>query len=110
MVSEQEVRTALVAVIDPEIRRSVVELDMVRAVAIEGSGVEVTIALTVPGCPMKANLEQQVQQHVGAVNGVESVAVAFDVMTPSSERRCGSGCPGRPPARSASCRWIHRRV
>jgi metal-sulfur cluster biosynthetic enzyme len=44
---EQEVRTALVAVIDPEIRRSVVELDMARAVAIEGSG-EVTIALTVP--------------------------------------------------------------
>ena len=82
MVSEQDVRTALVAVIDPEIRRSVVELDMVRAVAIEGSGVEVTIALTVPGCPMKANLEQQVQQHVGAVDGVESVAVAFDVMTP----------------------------
>jgi ATP-binding protein involved in chromosome partitioning len=47
MVSEQDVRTALVAVIDPEIRRSVVELEMVRAVAIEGSGVEVTIALTV---------------------------------------------------------------
>ena len=69
MVSEQEVRTALVAVIDPEIRRSVVELDMVRAVAIEGSDVEVTIALTVPGCPMKANLEQQVREHVGAVDG-----------------------------------------
>src|SRR6478736_1332439 len=85
MVSEQDVRTALVAVIDPEIRRSVVELDMVRAVAIEGSGVEVTIALTVPGCPMKANLEQQVREHVGAVEGVESVAVAFDVM--SAEQR-----------------------
>src|SRR6476660_7100859 len=85
MVSEQDVRTALVAVIDPEIRRSVVELDMVRAVAIEGSGVEVTIALTVPGCPMKANLEQQVREHVAAVEGVESVAVAFDVM--SAEQR-----------------------
>src|SRR6476659_5775579 len=85
MVSELDVRTALVAVIDPEIRRSVVELDMVRAVAIEGSGVEVTIALTVPGCPMKANLERQVREHVGAVEGVESVAVAFDVM--SAEQR-----------------------
>jgi ATP-binding protein involved in chromosome partitioning len=82
MVSEQDVRKALVAVIDPEIRRSVVELDMVRGIAIDGGRVDVTIALTVAGCPMKANLEQQVQQHVGAVAGVESVGLAFDVMTP----------------------------
>ena len=85
MVSEQDVRKALVAVIDPEIRRSVVELDMVRGIAIDGGRVDVTIALTVAGCPMKANLEQQVQQHVGAVAGVESVGLAFDVMT-SDER------------------------
>jgi ATP-binding protein involved in chromosome partitioning len=85
MVSEQDVRTALVAVIDPEIRRSVVELDMVRGVAIDGGRVDVTLALTVAGCPMKANLEQQVQQHVGAVDGVESVGLVFDVMT-SEER------------------------
>jgi ATP-binding protein involved in chromosome partitioning len=85
MVSEQDVRTALVAVIDPEIRRSVVELDMVRGVAIDGGRVDVTLALTVAGCPMKANLEQQVQQHVGAVAGVESVGLVFDVMT-SEER------------------------
>src|SRR5437763_5494629 len=65
MVSEQDVRAALVGVIDPEIRRSVVELDMVRAVAIDGGAVGVTIALTVAGCPMKANLEQQVRTAVG---------------------------------------------
>jgi ATP-binding protein involved in chromosome partitioning len=85
MVSEAQIREALVAVIDPEIRRSVVELDMVREVRIDGPRVDVTIALTVPGCPMKANLEQQVVEHVGAVAGVESVGVAFDVM--SAEQR-----------------------
>jgi ATP-binding protein involved in chromosome partitioning len=85
MVSEAQVREALVAVIDPEIRRSVVELEMVRDVRIDGARVEVTIALTVPGCPMKANLEQQVVEHVGAVAGVEAVTVAFDVM--SAEQR-----------------------
>ena len=85
MVSEAQVRDALVAVIDPEIRRSVVELDMVREVRIDGAQVDVTIALTVAGCPMKANLEQQVQQHVGGVAGVEAVAVTFDVM--SAEQR-----------------------
>jgi ATP-binding protein involved in chromosome partitioning len=87
MVSEQRIREALVAVIDPEIRRSVVELEMVRELRIDGARVDVTIALTTPGCPMKANLEQQVVQHVGAVDGVESVTVTFDVM--SAEQRTG---------------------
>ncbi len=81
MVAETDVRTALVAVIDPEIRRSVVELDMVRGVVIEGGAVTVTIALTVAGCPMRANLEQQVRDAVGRVDGVETVNVAFDVMS-----------------------------
>jgi ATP-binding protein involved in chromosome partitioning len=81
MVAEKDVRAALVAVIDPEIRRSVVELDMVRDVAIEDRTVTVTIALTVAGCPMRANLEQQVRDAVGEVEGVEAVRVAFDVMS-----------------------------
>ena len=82
MVSEPAIREALIAVIDPEIRRSVVELGMVRAVDVRAAHVDVTIALTVPGCPMKADLESQVRRHVGAVEGVESVGVRFDVMTP----------------------------
>ncbi len=82
MALEADIRKALVAVIDPEIRRSVVELDMVRDVTVTGSHAAVTIALTVAGCPMKANLEQQVRHHVGSVTGIESVAVAFDVMSP----------------------------
>jgi ATP-binding protein involved in chromosome partitioning len=81
MVDEAAVREALVGVIDPEIRRSVVELDMVREVAVADSRVDVTIALTVAGCPMKANLEQQVRERVSAVAGVATVVVHFDVMT-----------------------------
>jgi ATP-binding protein involved in chromosome partitioning len=82
MVSEAAIREALAGVIDPELRRSVVELDMVRAVDVRASHVDVTIALTVAGCPMKADLESQVRGRVGAVESVESVGVSFDVMTP----------------------------
>ena len=82
MVSESAIREALVAVIDPELRKSVVELDMVRKVDVRGADVDVTIALTVAGCPMKADLESQVRRHVGAVAGVAAVSVSFDVMTP----------------------------
>ena len=94
MVSEQDVRAALVGVIDPEIRRSVVELDMVRAVAIDGGAVGVTIALTVAGCPMKAKLEQQVRTAVGGVDGVEAVSVSFDVMSPDERSALRSRLSG----------------
>jgi ATP-binding protein involved in chromosome partitioning len=85
MVSESGIREALAKVIDPELRRSVVELDMVRQVDVRGAEVDVTIALTVAGCPMKAELESQVRTHVGAVDGVSAVSVSFDVMTPEQK-------------------------
>ena len=72
--------SALALVIDPEIRRNVVELGMVDAVDVDGGHVHVTIRLTIPGCPLKSNLEAQVRMHVGAVPGVESVTIGFTHM------------------------------
>src|SRR5437016_6917250 len=77
---------ALSQVIDPELRRPVTELDMVRAVDVAGGDVRVTIALTVAGCPLRASFEDQVQRAVGAVPGVERVSLAFDVMTPDERQ------------------------
>ncbi len=68
--------------IDPELRRPVTELDMVRGVEIDGGAVTVTIALTVVGCPLRSSFEQQVAEHVGTLPGVTSVALEFGVMTP----------------------------
>jgi ATP-binding protein involved in chromosome partitioning len=82
MPTREEILEALSRVIDPELRRPVTELDMVREVAIDGSDVVVTIALTVVGCPLRASFEDQVQQHVASLPGVTSVALRFDVMTP----------------------------
>jgi ATP-binding protein involved in chromosome partitioning len=80
--SRDAILQALGSVIDPELRKPVTDLDMVRDVAIDGGAVTVTIALTVVGCPLRSSFDDQVRQHVGAVPGVESVALAFDVMTP----------------------------
>jgi ATP-binding protein involved in chromosome partitioning len=82
MPSQEQVLEALARVIDPELRRPVTELDMVRAVEIDGGAVAVTIALTVVGCPLRSSFEDQVQQHVAPLPGVTSVALHFDVMTP----------------------------
>jgi ATP-binding protein involved in chromosome partitioning len=72
---------ALERVIDPELRRPVTELDMVRDVEISGGDVRVTIALTVAGCPLRDSFQEQVADVLRDVPGVERVALGFDVMT-----------------------------
>jgi ATP-binding protein involved in chromosome partitioning len=91
---------ALEQVIDPELRRPVTDLDMVRDIAIEGGAVTVTIALTVAGCPLRASFQEQVAHRVGAVPGVETTAVAFEVMTPDEKAALTSKLRGGVAARS----------
>ena len=58
--SRDRVLEALAGVIDPELRKPVTELDMVRDVTVDGGHVAVTIALTVAGCPLRSSFEEQV--------------------------------------------------
>src|SRR2546429_1138901 len=82
MATRDEIMEALGRVIDPELRRPVTELKMIRAVEIDGADVSVTIALTVVGCPLRSSFEDQVGEHVGTLPGVASVTLRFDVMSP----------------------------
>jgi ATP-binding protein involved in chromosome partitioning len=69
-------------VIDPELRRSIVELGMVRSIEIGNDGrVEVVVSLTTAGCPIRAHFEQAVAKQVAELDGVTSVAVGFDVLS-----------------------------
>ncbi len=81
-VSRDAVIGALAGVIDPELRRPVTELDMVRSVEIDGGHVAVQIALTVAGCPLRASFEEQVARVLEPVEGVKSMSLSFDVMSP----------------------------
>jgi ATP-binding protein involved in chromosome partitioning len=80
-VSLDAVHAALATVNDPEIRKPITELDMVKSVEVEGTTVAVTLFLTVAGCPMKATLTKDVTTAVGAVPGVGAVTVDLDVMS-----------------------------
>ncbi len=93
---------ALEQVIDPELQRPVTELDMVRDVEIDGGDVAVTIALTVAGCPLRNSFQEQVATHVGAVPGVTSVRLAFDVMSPEEKAALSSKLRGGRPEKSIS--------
>jgi ATP-binding protein involved in chromosome partitioning len=82
MPSHDQILAALAHVIDPELRRPVTELDMVRSIEIDGGDVTVTIALTVVGCPLRSSFEDQVSEHVASLPDVRSVTLRFDVMSP----------------------------
>ena len=82
MPTREEILAGLALVIDPELRKPVTELEMVREIRIDGADVAVTIALTVAGCPLRASFEEQVARHVGTLPSVASVSLHFDVMTP----------------------------
>ncbi|MFL6007296.1 MAG: Mrp/NBP35 family ATP-binding protein [Gaiellaceae bacterium] len=81
MPTREAVLEALSRVIDPELHRPVTELDMVRSVEIEDGRVDVTIALTVAGCPLRSSFEDQVQREVATLDGVQEVTLGFDVMS-----------------------------
>ena len=80
--NETEIRKALEVVIDPELHRSIVELDMVRSIdAGENGVVDVTVSLTTPGCPIKGHFQSAVAEAVSALEGVSHVNVFFDVLS-----------------------------
>jgi ATP-binding protein involved in chromosome partitioning len=81
MPTRDQIVEALKAVIDPELHRSIVELDMVRSVEIGANGVvDVTVSLTTAGCPIRGHFQTAVAQAVSALEGVGHVNVYFDVL------------------------------
>jgi ATP-binding protein involved in chromosome partitioning len=80
--TNDQILKALEVVIDPELHRSIVELDMVRSIDVSANGVvDVTVSLTTPGCPIKGHFQTSVADAVSALNGVTHVNVYFDVLS-----------------------------
>jgi ATP-binding protein involved in chromosome partitioning len=102
-VDRDAILKALEQVIDPELKRPVTDLDMVRDVTVSPDGqVGVTIALTVAGCPLRSSFQDQVSRHVGAVPGVTGVELMFDVMSPEEKAALSTRLRGGRPEREIS--------
>ncbi len=97
-VTEADVVDALRPVQDPELRRSIVDLEMVRTIRVTGSHVDVQIALTVPGCPVKAEISGFVSAAVATLGGIDTVGVDFTVMTDEERETLRLGLHGDPAA------------
>ncbi|MEV4359012.1 Mrp/NBP35 family ATP-binding protein [Nonomuraea sp. NPDC049625] len=84
--TQEQVTAALANVIDPEIRRPITDLDMVKSIDIAPDGVvRVGIFLTVAGCPLKDTIRRDVTNAVAKLDGVAGVQIELDVM--STEQR-----------------------
>ena len=89
-LTQDQVRDALRAVIDPELRRDIVELEMVRSIDVHPNGVvDVMVSLTTPGCPIRSHFETGVTQAVRELDGVTGVNIAFDVLSDQEKSALG---------------------
>jgi ATP-binding protein involved in chromosome partitioning len=82
MPTKEQVSEKLQGVIDPELRRNIVELGMVRSIDIHDDGrVDVIVSLTTPGCPIRSHFQDAVVRNVSELEGVSRVEVGFDVLS-----------------------------
>ena len=90
MPTREQVLDALRAVIDPELRRDIVELEMVRSIDIHPNGViDVMVSLTTSGCPIRNTFQTGVSQAVRGLDGVTAVNVSFDVLSDNEKQALG---------------------
>lgn len=99
MTAADRVRAAVSAVVDPELRRPIGDLDMVRDIAVDGGAARVSIVLTIVGCPAAQRIEREVTEAAASVDGVESVTVDVGVMTPEERRALTEKLRDGRPAR-----------
>ncbi|MBT8797334.1 Mrp/NBP35 family ATP-binding protein [Microbacterium flavum] len=81
MSLQDAVGAAVGAVSDPELRRPLAELDMVRDVSVDGAQARIEIALTIVGCPASDRIEREVRDAAASVDGIDEVEVVLGVMS-----------------------------
>ncbi len=85
-VEKPQVLQALGTVIEPELHRDLVTLNMVSDIRIDDGSVDFKITLTTPACPLREQIEQEASEAVLGIPGVEAVNVRFDANVPSDNR------------------------
>ena len=81
--TREDVVAVLESVIDPELGSDIVSLGMVPAVAVSATGaVDVTVKLTIGGCPLRADIKREIESRVGVHPGVTDVHITWGEMTP----------------------------
>jgi ATP-binding protein involved in chromosome partitioning len=95
----EQVIDALRPVHDPELHRSIVDLGMVKNVDVDPGGrVDLVVALTIPGCPLKGEITNRVNGAVKPLPGVSDVNLQFTSMTEDERAALREKLHGDPSA------------
>jgi ATP-binding protein involved in chromosome partitioning len=98
--TQDQLTAALATVEDPEIRRPITDIGMVKSAAVDPDGTaRIGVYLTVSGCPMKDTITERVTAAVGALEGVTGVVVELDVMSPEQRKELQTTLRGDNPER-----------
>jgi ATP-binding protein involved in chromosome partitioning len=101
-LSPERVVDALRPVQDPELNRSIVDLDMVHDVRIDDGVVSLTVTLTIAGCPLRNEIQQRVNGAIRPLDGVRDVKLEFGVMTDQQRAALREKLHGSPAATAGS--------
>jgi ATP-binding protein involved in chromosome partitioning len=85
-LSEEKVLKALSQVMDPELHKDLVTLNMIKDIVIKDSQVSFTIELTTPACPLKQQIQQSAENAVIVLEGVESVNIKMGAKVPKDSK------------------------
>lgn len=85
-INEKIVMDALSTVIEPELHRDLVSLNMIRNLEIDGADVTFTIMLTTPACPLKGKMEQDSRAALSHIEGLGKVTINWDANVPTDKR------------------------
>jgi Mrp family chromosome partitioning ATPase len=91
MVTIEQIHKTLERVMDPELKRNIVELGMVRNIELEDNHARLTLALTTLACPLKERITGDARQAILALDGVEQVEVDLIEMTAEEKERISPG-------------------
>ena len=94
-LTKEAVLEALRVVEDPDVHKSIVEMEMVKTIEIQGNQVFVEVNLTIPGCPLRVRIEKEVQEAVMALPGVEKVDVVIGTMNDEERQRFAEKLRGK---------------
>ncbi len=88
-ITDAQILAALGQVIEPELHKDLVTLNMIKNLQIEGDSINFTINLTTPACPLKDQIEREARQAVLAISGVATVNINFTSQVPADARLLG---------------------
>ncbi len=108
MLTVEVVQSALAQVMDPELRRNIVELGMVQDLHMEDGVVSFTLALTTLACPLREGIVEEARKAVLALDGVRDVRISLREMTPEERARIWQSPQQQEPGVAARFNRVDR--